>query len=61
MCYKDCNSTHKYYYNSTCTNICPSGTYVTYTQVTCGSCGSNCLTCNKSPTNCTSCSGKYYY
>ena len=61
MCYADCNSTHKYYFNNTCRNICPSGTYLTYTNVYCGDCASTCATCNVLATNCTTCNGLYFY
>ena len=60
MCYADCNSTHKYAYNSTCYTACPDGSYLTYTGVTCDACSSVCATCNTSATNCLSCSASYF-
>jgi proprotein convertase subtilisin/kexin type 5 len=61
MCYTNCNSTFKYSYNNTCWNTCPSGTYLTYTNVICAACSSVCLTCTGSPTNCLSCSTNFYF
>ena len=61
MCYQDCNTTHRYSYNASCYNICPNGTYVTYTGVTCGPCSPICHTCSGSATFCVSCSATYFY
>lgn len=61
MCYKDCNLTHKYYYNNTCFILCPNGTYLTYTNVHCGACSGNCETCENNASRCLSCQGKYLF
>ena len=61
MCYRDCNTTHKFYWNNTCFTICPDGTFLTYTNVHCAACSANCKTCSQNATNCLTCSGKYFY
>lgn len=61
MCYKDCNGTHKYYFEGKCFNVCPDGTFISYTNVNCTQCSGNCFTCSNNATNCLSCAGKYFY
>ena len=60
-CNQHCNSTHIYYFSSTCYSSCPSGSYLTTDLVNCLACGSPCATCQSSATNCTSCLTAYYY
>lgn len=59
MCYSNCNSTHPYYYLSICYSSCPTGTYLTSTNVYCLKCGDLCKTCIGSPTSCLSCNDRY--
>jgi len=61
MCYRDCNSTHKYSYNQSCYSVCPNGTYITYTSVTCGPCSPICNTCRDTATYCLSCNSSFYF
>ena len=61
MCYSDCSSTQKYYFQNTCYSTCPDGTYITYTNVDCAACSSLCYTCSVAANNCTSCHDRYYY
>lgn len=61
MCYRDCNSTHKYAFNASCYNTCPPGTFITYTRVTCGPCSPICHTCSDSATFCLSCVSTYFF
>ena len=61
MCYSDCNTTHKYYYGTTCYSSCPDGTYLSYTNVHCIACSDLCNTCNTTASTCLSCHDRYYY
>ena len=61
MCYRDCNNTHKFYWNNTCFKVCPEGTFLTFTNVHCAACSANCKTCTENATRCLTCEGKYFY
>ena len=60
-CNQNCNSTHRYSYNSACYSTCPDGSYLSYDLVTCLACSLPCRTCSGSAGNCSSCIDSYYY
>jgi hypothetical protein len=61
QCNKNCNSTHRYYFNNTCYSLCPNATYLSYDLVSCLACSLPCRTCSGSAGNCSSCIDSYYY
>lgn len=59
-CSLQCNLTHVYFFNRTCYQTCPNGTYLSVLDlVTCLACSEECATCSISASVCTRCARKF--
>lgn len=61
ICSKQCSIALPYYLNSACVTSCSTGTFMLNDLVTCQRCNPICAECSVLATNCTKCTGKFWY
>jgi proprotein convertase subtilisin/kexin type 5 len=60
-CKRMCSPSSIFYYQDRCYSACPLGSYLLPDEVTCQTCGSECVTCSISARNCTLCLNAFLY